>query len=80
METTQIHINSIQSVISNIDDWYKRAARNLVNGLRFDTKSEINLDKFRLLQAYERILCNPLTCDFEITEKFLEKVKLQVKT
>ncbi len=75
-EATQIKVNSISSVIGLIDSWYKKAARNLVNSLRFDTEKSVSITKFRVLQAYERVLCNPLTCDYEITEKFLEKVKM----
>lgn len=79
MESKQLNENTVENVLERVNIYIKKLAGEKVNILRFDIGNEPNMFKYTLAKAYQRVLETRL-CDLkdEITDEFLEKVKLRV--
>ncbi len=81
MESQQRKVNTINSVLQDIDKYIIKAGGRKVNLLRFDVGKEPNLSNVKLVCAFDRVLRTSLTlCQIEeaITDEFLEKTKIMI--
>lgn len=75
MESKQLKHNIKDTLINKAENYYKKAAENIVLFMKFDVGKELNICKYRLVAAAERALRYNLKNDFTLNETDLENIK-----